>query len=231
MRWKQYGVGFLAGLSVSLAVAQESPQPPDAKKVSYAFGMNLAVQIKQMGADVDVDTVIQAIKDVQEGKPTKLQASELPPIFKQQQDAARARITAKDKAEGEAFLAQNATNSGVTVLPDGLQYRVLQAGAGASPKVTDVVVLNYCGKLIDGTEFDRRDKMQTTVATQMKGWQEVLPQMKVGAKWEIFLPPSLAYGRNWLRKIGPESTVIFDLELVAVAPPTAASEGPRVIPQ
>jgi len=231
MRLKVQNALVLAALLAQAAVAHDDSQTPDSKKVSYAFGMNLAVQIKQMGADVDVNAIVQAIKDVQEGKPTKLQASELHSIFKQEEDFARSQIAAKDKADGVAFLAKNAANPGIIVLPDGLQYRVLQAGAGASPRISDVVDLKYRGTLIDGTEFSHSDHFQTSVAAQMRGWQEALALMKAGSKWQIFLPPSLAYGRNWLRQVGPESTIIFELELLSIEPPSTQSEGPRVIPQ
>lgn len=222
---------LLVTLITRPGLAQNDAQPPDPRKVSYAFGMSLALQVKQMGADVDADTIAQAIKDVQEGKPTKMSASELQRIFKQEENFARATITAKDKADGSAFLAKNAKEPGVTVLPDGLQYRVLQEGSGPAPKITDVVTLKYRGTLVDGTEFDHNDHFQSSLTTQMRGWQEAIPLMKTGAKWQIVLPPSLAYGRNWLRKVGPESTIIFEIELLAVAPPSASGDGPHLIPQ
>ncbi len=221
------GALLLAGSALS----QSSSQPPDPRAVSYAFGLNLGIQIKQMGAEVDINTIVQAMKDVQDGKPTKLQASDLPSIFKQEEDFARSKIAAKNKAEGEAFLAKNAASPGITVLPDGLQYRVLQPGTGAAPNLSDIVTLKYRGTLTDGTEFDHSDHLQTSIAAQMKGWQEALPLMKAGSKWQIFLPPNLAYGRNWLRKVGPESTVVFEIELVSVDPPSVQTDGPRAIPQ
>jgi len=200
-----------AVLLAQATLGQESVQPPDAKKTSYALGMNLA--------------------DVQQGKPTKLQPAELHAIFKQEEDFARAKTTARDKADGEAFLAKNAASPGVTVLPDGLQYRVLQAGDGPTPKINDAVVVKYRGTLTDGTEFDHGDHVTANLISQMRGWQEALLLMKTGSKWQIFLPPSLAYGRNWMRKVGPESTVIFEIELVSIAPPSAQSNGPNVITQ
>jgi FKBP-type peptidyl-prolyl cis-trans isomerase FklB len=221
----------LALLLVSSAVAEDEIKAPDPKKVSYALGMNLALQSKQVGVDLDVNTVIQAIKDVQQGKPTRLKPAELPVMFKQEEDFSRAQITARDLAAGKAFLAANAAKPGVKTLADGLQYRVLKDGNGPIPKSSDVVSIKYRGRLIDGTEFTESDHLETSMATQMRGWQEAIEHMKVGSKWEVYLPPNLAYGRNWLSKVGPESTVIFELELDAITAPSAQSDGPRVIPQ
>lgn len=231
MRLKLRHALIIPVLLAPAVFAQENSKAPETNTVSYAFGMNLGIQIKQMGADVDVNAIVQAIKDVEEGKPAKLPQADLRAILKQEEDFALAKIAAKDKAEGAAFLATNATAPGITVLPDGLQYRVLQAGTGATPKMTDVVSLKYRGTLIDGTEFDHNDHIQTSIVSQMLGWQEALPRMKVGSKWQLFVPPNLAYGRKWLRQVKPESTVIFELELLSIETPAARSDGPRVIAQ
>lgn len=196
----------------------ESFQAPDAKKVSYALGMDLGLQIKRMGADVDVKTIIQAMQDVAEGKPTQLKPSELGPIFHQEESARRAVQSVKNKADGEAFLARNGKAGGVTVLPDGLQFKVLQAGTGEIPKTSDIVVVNYKGTLLDGTVFDHKDNFEIPVSAPIKGWQEALTQMKTGSKWELFVPSSLGYGHRAMGAIGPDSTLIFDIELLSIKP-------------
>jgi FKBP-type peptidyl-prolyl cis-trans isomerase len=214
----------LGGLVAFSAVALDAPEPPDEEKVSYALGMNLGLQIKRLGADVDVSVIVQALKDVRGGKPTQISESELRPIFHQEEAFQRAIISKKNKAEGEAYLAKNAQAPGVTVLPDGLQYKVIQAGTGPTPKGEDNVTINFRVSLINGREIDHKDQFQVPVAGQMKGCQEALQQMKVGSKWQIVAPPALAFGSEWKGEVGPESTVIFEMELLSIEP-SAHAEG------
>lgn len=222
-------IALAAAASVSTAAQQFTPtpdlsQPPDQKKISYALGMNLGLQIKRIGADVDVNVVAQALRDVLNGKPTQLQPSELRPIFKQEEDAQRVILSAKNKSQGLDFLAKNAREPGIMVMPDGLQYRVISAGVGESPKNGDGVILKYRGTLVDGTEFDHNDHFQGRIETQIKGWQEALHLMKPGSRWQLYLSPALAYGAAWKGIVGPESTVIFDMELVSILSPADAQE-------
>lgn len=204
--------------------ARSPPRGPvlsgaEQKKVSYALGMDLGLQIKRLGANVDVKTIIQALKDVQEDRPTQLKESEVRTIFRREEVADRARQSVKNLAQGRAFLEKNSSANGVTVLPDGLQYQVLQAGAGETPKASDSVVVNYKGTLIDGAEFDHKDNFEIPVAAPVKGWQEALLRMKTGSKWRLFVPSALAYGHRAMGAVGPDSTLIFDIELVSVKPP------------
>jgi FKBP-type peptidyl-prolyl cis-trans isomerase FklB len=127
----------------------------------------------------------------------------------------------KNKKEGEAFLAENQKKEGVKTLPSGLQYRVIQAGTGKSPKATDEVTAHYRGTLIDGTEFDssyRRGKPETLpIGGVIAGWTEALQLMQEGAKWQLFVPSNLAYGeRGAGRDIGPQATLIFEIELISI---------------
>jgi FKBP-type peptidyl-prolyl cis-trans isomerase FklB len=127
----------------------------------------------------------------------------------------------KNKKEGEAFLAENQKKEGVKTLPSGLEYKVIQAGTGNSPKLSDEVTVHYRGTLIDGTEFDssyRRGKPENLpVNGVIPGWTEALQLMQVGAKWQLFVPPSLAYGeRGAGRDIGPNATLIFEIELISI---------------
>jgi FKBP-type peptidyl-prolyl cis-trans isomerase FklB len=133
----------------------------------------------------------------------------------------RKEITGKSRAEGEAFLAANGKKEGVVTLPSGLQYKVLAAGKGKSPSPTDNVTVHYRGTLVDGTEFDssyKRNKPATfRVDRVIPGWKESLPMMKEGGKWRLFVPSKLAYGeRGAGSKIPPESTLIFEVELISV---------------
>jgi FKBP-type peptidyl-prolyl cis-trans isomerase FklB len=133
----------------------------------------------------------------------------------------QAELGAKNKTEGEAFLAANAKKEGVVTLPSGLQYQILTEGQGENPKATDQVTVQYRGTLIDGTEFDSsysRGQPATFRLNQViKGWTEALQLMKPGAKWKLFVPAALAYGDKGAGpKIGPNSTLIFEVELISV---------------
>jgi FKBP-type peptidyl-prolyl cis-trans isomerase FklB len=224
MKLKLSKAVVLAALVAFSARAVDAPEPPDEEKVGYALGMNLGLQIKRLGAEVDVKVIVQALQDVMAGKPTQIPEAELRPIFHQEEAFQRALISQKNKAEGEAYLAKNAKAPGVTVLPDGLQYRVIVEGTGPTPKNEDNVTLNFRGSLINGREIDRKDQFQVAVAGQIKGWQEALQLMKVGSKWQIFVPSNLAYGSEWKGEVGPESAVLFEIELVSIEP-SAHSEG------
>jgi FKBP-type peptidyl-prolyl cis-trans isomerase FklB len=135
-------------------------------------------------------------------------------------------IAEKNKNEGEAFLEENRKKEGVTTLPSGLQYRVLREGKGKSPKSTDTVVVHYRGTLLNGTEFDssyrRNEPAGIMLDSVIKGWKVALPLMKEGAKWQLVIPSDLAYGENGNRSIEPNSTLIFEVELISVLKDTAA---------
>ena len=133
----------------------------------------------------------------------------------------RSEIAGKSRAEGQAFLAKNGKKEGVVTLPSGLQYKVLVAGTGKSPNPTDNVTVHYRGTLVDGTEFDSSYKRNAPatfgIDRVIPGWKEALPKMKEGAKWQLFVPPKLAYGETGAGpKIPPESTLIFEVELISV---------------
>ena len=127
----------------------------------------------------------------------------------------------KNKLEGEKFLAANKTQAGVVALPSGLQYRELVAGTGVTPKASDTVITHYRGTLLDGSEFDssykRGEPARFGVTQVIRGWTEALQLMKVGAKWQLFVPSNLAYGeRSPGPEIGPSSTLIFEIELIGI---------------
>jgi hypothetical protein len=143
----------------------------------------------------------------------------------------RAKMTAErekqmneNKVKGEEYLAKNAKAPGVTVLTNGLQYKVLKEGTGDMPKLTNTVTVSYKGSLIDGTVFDQNEHFTTPVKGKtIKGWSEILPLMKTGSKWEVTVPSDLGYGaRGFQPKIGPNSVLVFEMELLSIAPPPAA---------
>jgi FKBP-type peptidyl-prolyl cis-trans isomerase len=140
----------------------------------------------------------------------------------------------KNKAEGEAFLATNKDNPGVVALPDGLQYKVITGGTGAVPTVADTVTVNYSGKLLDGTEFDssykRGQPASFPVTGVIHGWTEALTQMKAGSKWQLFIPPDLAYGPQGRPGIPPNAVLIFEVELLSTQTPPSATPAPPSAP-
>jgi FKBP-type peptidyl-prolyl cis-trans isomerase len=147
---------------------------------------------------------------------------ELQKVIVAKQREERAKAGEKNLTEGQRFLAENAKKAGVKILPSGLQYKVIKEGSGVTPKQTDAVTVHYRGTLIDGTEFDssfKRNKPATFRANRViAGWTEALQLMKEGAKWQLFIPAALAYGKRGTRGIGPNSTLIFDVELISVQP-------------
>ena len=193
----------------------------DIQKISYAQGMRLGLQLKHANAEVNTDEIAQAIKDVQAGKPTKIQEDEIAPLFTQAQAYEAGKQSAKNQAEGEAFLAKNAKAPGITVLPDGLQYRVIKAGTGEIPKDKDLILVKYRGTTIDDTELDHNDHLITMPTGGIEGWQQALHLMKIGSKWQIFVPPALAFGHAGAsyKHIGPDMTLIYELELDSIVPP------------
>jgi FKBP-type peptidyl-prolyl cis-trans isomerase FklB len=206
-------------------------------RVSYAIGMMLGHNWQQQGLEVDPDIFARAVKDIQAGGKTLLTEQEMHETlvnfqkeFAAKQQKRRAELADKDKQEGEAFLAANKEKPGVQTLPDGLQYLVITNGTGPVPGPNDTVTVNYRGTLINGTEFDssykRGQPAQFPVGGVIHGWTEALEKMPVGSKWKLFIPAGLAYGEQGNRGIPPNSTLIFEVELLdakSPAPPKAAA--------
>jgi len=202
------------------------------QKFSYALGMNigsgLGTNLKKQSVEFDPALVAQGLKDALIGGKTRLTEEEAKAVLTEVQNAVRKeqqerteQAGAKNKSEGEAFLAANKSKEGVVTLPDGLQYKIEKAGTGPKPAATDSVVCNYKGTLINGTEFDssyKRGQPATFgVGQVIKGWTEALQLMPVGSKWQLFIPGSLAYGeRGAGGEIGPNSTLIFEVELISI---------------
>jgi FKBP-type peptidyl-prolyl cis-trans isomerase FklB len=197
-------------------------------KTSYALGMNLAENLKSQSVEIDPNLLLKGMKDALAGGKTLLTVDEEHATLMELQNGLRkaqmekmAHAGEKNKKEGETFLAANKSKPGVVTLPSGLQYRILHAGTGPKPSVSDSVSCNYKGTLIDGTEFDssykRGEPTTFPVSGVIKGWTEALQLMPVGSKWQLFVPASLAYGdRAASNLIGPGATLIFEVELVSI---------------
>jgi FKBP-type peptidyl-prolyl cis-trans isomerase FklB len=197
-------------------------------KASYAIGMSIGRDFHDRGLAVNPDPMIAGLKDALTGAEPRLPEQDRKEALTAWQNEQMEKLMAqrkvdgeKNKKEGEKFLAANKAKEGIKCLPDGIQYRVLKEGTGACPKATSTVKTQCRGTLINGTEFfsTYKDKEPATFTVNevIKGWSEVLPLMKVGSKWQIFVPAELAYGEKGAGpKIGPNSTLIFEIELVGI---------------
>jgi FKBP-type peptidyl-prolyl cis-trans isomerase FklB len=210
------------------AVAQTPTLKTPKEKLSYVIGVQIGSDFKGQKMDVDPDLVAKGMKDAIAGNKLLLsdqEAKEVITTFQKEKAAADAEakkgLAEKNKKEGTAFLAANAKKEGVKTLPSGLQYKVIKEGTGKTPKATDTVDTHYQGTLIDGREFDssykRGQPASFAVNGVIKGWTEALQLMKAGSKWQLFVPPELAYGdRGAGPLIGPNATLIFEVELISV---------------
>jgi len=221
-------VVLVAVVSV-VASAQEKTTPlkTEKEKLSYAMGMDLAGQLKTNSVDIDPAVFAKGMQDLFAGK-TLLTDAEAKKIISALQPARIAKRTgelqasgAKNKKEGDAFLAANKAKAGVVTLPSGLQYKILKAGTGPKPTLEQTVVCNYRGTFLDGKEFDNSFKRGQPgtfpVKGVIKGWTEVLQLMPVGSMWQVVVPPALAYGERGAGvDIGPNATLIFEIELVGI---------------
>ena len=219
---------FSVGLFSALCMAGDKPALKDAKdKESYSLGYQFGQTLKAQGLDLDMDVYTSGIQDALTGANPRLSQDEIrAAVMDLQKRLAAARqkeikeMADKNLAEGQAFLAENKKKDGVVTLPSGLQYKVLTDGSGKLPKATDTVTVNYRGTLVDGTEFDSSYKRGQPATFQVgkviSGWTEGLQLMKEGSKWQLFIPPQLAYGPRGSGRIPPNSTLIFEVELLAV---------------
>ena len=199
-----------------------------AEKVGYTYGLQIGAQLSTSKDLLDSDALMLGLKDALDGKPARISQEEMQQAttaFQQQaQERAQKKMagaTVKNKTEGDAFLAQNKTKEGVVTLPSGLQYKIITAGTGATPTTADTVVTHYTGTLINGQVFDssvqRGEPATFPVSGVIAGWTEALQHMKVGGKWQLFIPAELAYGeRGAGQMIAPNSTLIFEIELLEI---------------
>jgi FKBP-type peptidyl-prolyl cis-trans isomerase FklB len=220
----------------SLGLAQDKPQLKDQKdKASYSIGYDIGETFKKQKIELNMDALVTGMKEALAGKDATMSKEERDKTLQafqkemmEKQLAASKEAAAKNQAEGDKFLAENKTKEGVKTTTSGLQYKVLKEGSGPSPKETDTVVTNYKGTLLDGTEFDssykRNEPASFPVNRVIKGWTEALQLMKPGAKYQLFIPAALAYGeRGAGQLIGPNATLIFEVELLSIKPPEPAA--------
>jgi len=227
------------------ATGQSTPATPapapafktQKEKVSYAVGMEMGKGLKAQGMEIDSAILIQGLKDALTDAKPQMSDDELRQVItalqqeiRQKQAQAQQAAAAENKTKGDAFLADNAKKDGVVALPDGLQYKILTAGQGKKPAESVTVLCNYTGKFLDGTIFDSSVQAGKPVPFEVKnvipGFKEILQLMPVGSKWQVFIPSNLAYGeRGAGNVIGPNATLIFEVELVAIQDASAPPDG------
>lgn len=210
--------------------AEQTPFLDQKSKDSYSLGYEFGFNIKRLGVELNREILLAAVRDALDGKQPVLEPEEMQKNINQLQkrvtilqDRRARELAEKNLQEGKSFLAANRKKAGITTLPSGLQYKVLKRGNGASPKSTDMVQVHYRGTLIDGTPFDNSrhggGSADIRVNGVIRGWSEALQLMKPGSRWEIFVPPELAYGKRRFGRIPPNSTLIFELELLSIGNP------------
>ena len=221
--------------------------PTQKDKLSYAIGMNIGKGLHKDQIDVDPSMMMRGLKDAMAGGTTLMTDEQAQGVITELRTQMMAKMAAEhqkeaeaNKKEGDAFLAANKTKPGVVVLPSGLQYKIVKVGTGPKPAATDQVKCNYKGTLTNGNEFDSSEKhggpATFPVNGVIKGWTEALQLMPVGSKWELYVPADLAYGERGAGEvIPPNSTLIFDVELLSIEKPEApakpASPGAAAAPK
>ncbi|MEW6666318.1 MAG: FKBP-type peptidyl-prolyl cis-trans isomerase [Thermodesulfobacteriota bacterium] len=215
-------------LSGEVLGQEKSPASDVNDKYSYSLGYQIGSDLKAQKVLIDPAIMAKGASDALGGQKPVLPPEEMRAVMTEvhKRIGERNRLQMEESAKknlalGEQFLAENRTREGVKTLPSGLQYKVMKAGNGALPTASDKVTVQYRGFLLDGTEFDssysRNAPVSFPLDRTIPGWREALQLMKAGSKWQIFVPPALAYGeRGAGPKIGPNSTLIFEVELVSV---------------
>ena len=215
--------------------AQAAALETEQQKISYILGSTVGAQFKMDEIELDRDSFMLGLNDVATDVEPRIPQEEVMELFSKFQQEQLAKQQAKqeaiqfareaaaeeNKVAGEAFMAKNGEAEGVVTLKSGLQYKVMTAGSGSTPSEADMVEVHYVGKLVDGTVFESSREMGETakfaVNQVIPGWTEALQLMKEGALWELYIPPALAYGPTGAgQTIGPNSTLIFEVELLKV---------------
>jgi len=216
---------ILLMLSSGIALAQDINT--EKGKLSYAVGWDIGADIARRTTEFDVESLIAAIRDVVGEKEPKVSPEEMRTLLTALQEKVRAEqieqfriLSEENQAISEAFLLANKSKTGIVTLPSGVQYRVIEEGTGARPGLESRVTVHYRGSKLDGREFDssfaRGTPEEFTVNAVLKGWQEVLPLMKAGSTWQIFVPPEMAFGARGNPPVGPNEALMFDLKLVEI---------------
>lgn len=218
-------LALVAALVSGPALAQDLQS--DKGKLSYAMGWRLGLDINQRPDDYDVEALIAAIRDSARSADPQVPEQEMITVLqayeqkvRQEQQEAFIALAEENLAASETWLAENKAKTGIVELASGVQYRIIEEGDGERPGLDSTVKVHYRGSKMDGREFDssfaRGVPEEFTVNTVLRGWQEVLPLMKTGSTWQIFVPPELAFGARGNPPVGPNEALTFDLKLVEI---------------
>lgn len=218
---------LLSASSLTYAADPVKSLESDEQKVSYSFGLIFGKRMTNDLPSLDLDVFIRGVKDGFKGDPALLSDAQIEEVLKNFQNSQRQeqlqqfeKVAEDNKATGSAFLAQNKDKEGVVTLASGLQYKVIKEGTGTKPKADSTVKVHYTGSLINGTVFDssieRGEPVSFPVNGVIPGWTEALQLMNEGSKWNLYIPSDLAYGPGGNRNIGPNETLLFEVELLEV---------------
>ena len=220
-------VAMISGCETDAQDSGEITLETQKDSISYFIGSDISLSLLDIKEEVDIDLIIQAIKDGYDGKEPLLTQNDMMATMKefssrmmQKRDEIKKQQAIDDKEAGVKFLEENKSKEGVIVTASGLQYQILEEGSGAKPSAQDRVTVHYRGSLVDGTEFDSSYKagkpMTFGVSGGIPGWTEVLQLMNIGSKYKAFIPTELAYGIKGNGPIGPNAVLIFEVELVSI---------------
>jgi FKBP-type peptidyl-prolyl cis-trans isomerase len=223
----------------TLTHAADDSLKTDQDKTSYSMGVDMGRNLHQQGIDIEPDVLAQGVKDGIAGGNLKMTDDEMKATMqafiakmREKMQAKQAADGADNQKKGEVYLAENKKKDGWKTTASGLQYKIITTGTGEKPKPSDTVVTNYRGTKIDGTEFDssykRGEPAEFPVDQVIPAWTEALQMMPVGSKWQLAVPPNLAYGENGPPQIGPNAVLLFDVELLGIKKADAgASPAPK----
>lgn len=227
---KYFSAIFLSAGMISIATAADETTPlvDDTAKINYSVGYQIGSDFQYQEIEIRPDAVIQGIQDAMAGGESQMTSSEMRKTMAElgkkvtaQKNQKKLAALQKRLQESREFLTENAKKPGVTTTASGLQYQVIEQGQGESPQKNDKVLVHYSGKLLDGSVFDSSHQRGQPASFQVdkviKGWTEALQLMKPGDHWQIYIPPELGYGDKGAGpKIPPNSTLIFDVELISI---------------
>lgn len=218
---------LFATLGVSANAMAATELDTEAQKLGYIIGMDIGSSLKQQGSEIDLKALFDAIQTTYEGGEPALSPEQAATIREEfiakrrsEAEAEMSAAAAKNAAEGDKFLLENRTKEGVQVTDSGLQYKVIDQGTGPRPKATDKVKVHYRGTLLNGEEFDssyaRGEPISFELNKVIPGWTEGVQLMPVGSKYMFYIPSALAYGPAGGGPIGPNATLIFQVELLGI---------------
>lgn len=227
-------------VAVMVSSVQAQNLESESGRLGYSIGYEFGAELRSYDVEIDLESVFQAMRDAYAEREPRLEFGEMRQLMmalqekiRQERMEAFQRLAEENQSRAERFLSDNRAKTGIVALPSGVQYRIIEEGEGSRPSLEDVVTVHYRGSKIDGREFDSSFRRGIPAVFQVnsviEGWQEVLPLMREGAMWQVFLPPELAFGvRGDPPMIGPNEALQFDIRLVKIGEPEGFEGGGQV---